>query len=160
MAAKLAEWMPIVGDRMSAAKFPAAYAEPELIAPVDLCDTEGRLNRAARGWARRPIVRANLSGHWPRKKRWNFWNWICPRFVFSVTLADIDYAAFCAFFFIDLESGASVSGMSPAWPGSFELPDQVESPVRFRSSTCAYENQIQPGGARVRFEGRPKAGAR
>ena len=55
------------------------YVERELTAPVDLCDARGRLNPAAVGWSRPPLVRANLRGHWPRKKRWNFWNWIGPR---------------------------------------------------------------------------------
>jgi len=42
--------------------------EPELTAPVDLCDG-ARLNPAARGWSRRPLHRANLSARWGRNKR-------------------------------------------------------------------------------------------
>src|SRR5215470_9974383 len=150
MAAKLAEWMPIVGDRMSATKFPAAYAEPELLAPVDLCDSDGRLNRAARGWARRPIVRANLSGHWPRKKKWNFWNWICPRFVFSVTLADIDFAAFCAVTFTDFESGERVAATALSRPHSFEMPEHVERPIHFHGRGLQYTNSNTGGDHEVR----------
>jgi hypothetical protein len=150
--------MPIVDARMNAAVYPAAYIEPEISAPVDLCDATGRLAAAARGWARQPIVRANLSGHWPRKKRWNFWNWICPRFVFSVTLADIDYAAFCAFFFIDLDSGEKVEGMSPAWPHSFEMPEHVARPVSFRGRSFEYTNTNEGGDFPVAFKGRSKNG--
>jgi len=49
------------------------HPEPELTAPVDLCDSAGRLNRAAVGWSRQPLHNCNVSGHWPRKKRWNYW---------------------------------------------------------------------------------------
>ena len=53
-------------------------------ADYDLPVTQAvEINPAAVGWSRAPLVRANLSGHWLRKKRWNFWNWIAPRFVFS-----------------------------------------------------------------------------
>src|SRR5215470_3105742 len=97
----LPDFMPIVAERMARGDYTPCYSEPEISAPVDLCDARGSLNRAAAGWSRQPLVRANLRGHWPRKKRWNFWNWVSPRFVFSVTLADIDYAAFCQASFID-----------------------------------------------------------
>ena len=37
--------------------------EPELTTPVDLCTPDGALlNRAALGWSRRPLHRANLLG--------------------------------------------------------------------------------------------------
>jgi hypothetical protein len=155
----LSEWMPIVDARMAGTRFPAAYAEREITASVDLCDARGRLNPAAKGWARTPAIRANLAGHWPRKKRWNFWNWICPRFVFSVTLANIDYAAFCAFFFIDFESGEKFEGMAPAWPGSISMPDRVEQPVSFRGGAIDYTNANRGGDFEVRFNGRDKHGA-
>src|SRR5262249_53399625 len=87
--------LPIVAARMRAGVYRPVYEEREVTERTDLCDARGRLNPAAVGWSRTPLVRANLVGHWPRKKRWNFWNWISPQFVFSVTLADIDYAAFC-----------------------------------------------------------------
>jgi len=116
------------------------YEEREITRAVDLCDRRGRLNPDAVGWSRRPLVRANLSRHWPRKKRWNFWNWISPRFVFSVTLADIDYAAFCQVTFTDFETKHSVGVMSLAWPRSFLMPEHVERSVSFRSKSLAYTN--------------------
>ncbi|HEV7734509.1 MAG TPA: DUF2804 family protein, partial [Candidatus Binatia bacterium] len=95
MRPSLPDHLPIVDDRMRHGGYQPIYIERELTTPTDLCDARGRLDPTAVGWSRQPLVRANLRGHWPRKKRWNFWNWISPRFVFSVTLADIDYAAFC-----------------------------------------------------------------
>ena len=154
----LPEWMPITEPRMARGDYRPHYAEPEITEPVDLCDAAGRLNPAAVGWARRPIIRGNLSAHWPRKKRWNFWNWISPRFVFSVTLADIDYAAFCAVSFTDFESGEQVAGTAFARPHSFAMPEQVECPVRFRGGSMAYENVNEGGDIQVRFQGRAKNG--
>jgi hypothetical protein len=62
-------FMPIVASRMAAYRSP--YEEREITEPCDSCDARGRVNPAAVGWSRRPLVRANLSGRWPRRKRWN-----------------------------------------------------------------------------------------
>lgn len=155
---QLPDWMPIVAPRMARGDYRPHYIEPELGEPVDLCDAAGRLSPAARGWARRPLVRANLSGRWPRKKKWNFWNWICPRFVFSVTLADIDYAAFCAVSFTDFETRKTVSGMTFARPHSVEMPEHVERGVRFQGRSTRYANDNGGGDCPVFFEGRTKDG--
>jgi hypothetical protein len=161
MPAPLPEFMPIVADRMrSAGDYPLAYDEPELTQAVDLCDAHGRLNPAAVGWSRQPVVRANLSGHWPRKKRWNFWNWISPRFVFSVTLADIDYAAFCQMTFTDFETGKSIGASASVWPGSLGLPEHVERSVRFQRGGIDYANVNEGGDMKVDYSGTAKSGER
>ncbi|HSQ00380.1 MAG TPA: DUF2804 domain-containing protein [Candidatus Dormibacteraeota bacterium] len=154
----LPDRLPIV-DR-GVARADATYVERELVAPVDLCDARGRLDPAAVGWSRRPLVRANLRGHWPRKKRWNFWNWISPRFVFSVTLADVDYAAFCQVTFIDFESTRTLTGMALARPGAIALPEQVERTVAFRGRAMEYRNENDGGDMKVDFAGAAKSGER
>jgi hypothetical protein len=154
----LPDWMPIMNRRMARGDYQPSYAEREITEQVDLCDAAGRLNPAAVGWARQPIIRGNLSGHWPRKKRWNFWNWICPRFVFSVTLADIDFAAFCAVSFTDFESGENVSGTALARPQSFTMPEQVERSVSFRGRSTEYDNINEGGDIEIHFNGRAKDG--
>ncbi len=159
-AARLADYLPIVRDRCAGADYPAAYTEIERTAAVDLCDAAGRLNDAAIGWSRTPLVRANLHGHWPRKKRWNFWNWISPQFVFSVTLADIDYGAFCQASFIDFASGRSVQATALARPGSLSLPEIVHASIAFRSAGMEYANAIDGDGAAIRFAGRATTGDR
>jgi len=159
MRSTLPEFLPIVADRMgSAGDYPLAYHEPELTNAVDLCDAHGHLNPAAVGWSRRPLVRANLSGNWPRKKRWNFWNWIGPRFVFSVTLADIDYAAFCQMTFTDFDTGKSIEMRAPAWPGTLALPEQVEDTVRFDRRGIEYANVNEGGDMKVDFSGTARSG--
>jgi hypothetical protein len=153
--------MPIVAARATGDGDGSRYVEPEIIQPVDLCDAQGRLNPAAVGWSRSPLVRANLRGHWPRKKRWNFWNWISPRFVFQVTLADIDYAAFCQGTLIDFDSGRTFAATAIARPGSLALPEHVERTVAFRGRSLQYTN-VQDGGDRMKvdFAGTARSGER
>lgn len=151
---RLPDHLPIL-DRPGARRVrEPVYAEREITAPVDLCDARGRLNPDAVGFARQPLFRANLSGHWPRKKRWNFWNWIAPDFVFSVTLADIDFASFCAFTLTDFRDGTHWAGASYGLPGRFALPEQVEASVGFRASGIEYDNRIDGDDLAVRFRGR------
>jgi hypothetical protein len=145
----LPDQLPIVERRLGRNGCSAVYHERELVEPVDLCDASGRLNPAAVGFARRPLFRANLSGHWPRKKKWNFWNWIGPECVLSVTLADIDYAAFCSFSLTDLASGGGWQGAWYGRPGRVELPEQVEASIAFRSGAIDYENRLD-GSVRLR----------
>jgi hypothetical protein len=154
----LPDFMPVVAGRMRRGDYRSVYEEREVIGPIDLCDAQGRLNPAAVGWSRVPVVRANLRGHWPRKKRWNFWNWISPRFVFQVTLADIDYAAFCQVTFIDFDTKRTLAGMALARPGSVPMPEHVARTVEFRGGSMRYANVQDDGTIRVQFSGTAKGG--
>ena len=145
----LPDYLPIVHQRMARGDYCATYREPELTHAFDLCDAHGRLNATTVGWSRRPLVRANLSAHWLRKKRWNFWNWIAPHFVLSVTVADIDYAAFCEVTFTDFDTKESVSAMALKRPRSLTLPEHVERTVAFASKTIEYSNVNDGGDLRV-----------
>jgi hypothetical protein len=156
----LPDYLPIVADRVRSGGYRARYDERELTAPTDLCDDRGRLNPAAVGWSRRPLVRANLRGHWPRKKRWNFWNWIGDHFVFSVTVADIDYAAFCQASFIDFDSQQSIAATALARPGSLALPEYVDRSVTFSGRSMEYANTTDGGDLKVDFAGIAAGGRR
>lgn len=151
--ARLPSYLPIL-DRPGARRVrEPVYVEREITAPVDLCDSRGGLNPAAVGFARRPLVRANLSGHWPRKKRWNFWNWIGPDCVFSVTLADIDLASFCAFTLTDFRDGTKWEGGWYGLAGRIELAEDVEADVAFAHAGIEYTNRVD---GTVRFRGRAR----
>jgi len=156
--APLADFLPIVAKRLRDREYQPVYAERELTAPTDLCDARGRLNPGAVGWSRTPLVRANLRGHWPRKKRWNFWNWVSPRFVFSVTLADIDYAAFCQASFIDFETRRSTAAIALARPGSLSMPEHVDRTVTFRGRSMEYANVTDGSDMKVDFAATGTAG--
>jgi hypothetical protein len=152
--------LPIIDKRLAGGDRPDVYVEPELTHAADLCDARGRLDPAAVGWSRVPLVRANLRGHWPRKKRWNFWNWISPRFVFSVTLADVDYAAFCQVTFIDFGTGRTLAGTALARPGSIAMPEHVDRTIRFHGRSMRYENVQEDGRMTVHFDGTTSSGER
>jgi hypothetical protein len=150
---RLPEHMPILNRRMARGDYLPHYVEREIAKPVDLCDERGELAPEALGWSRFPIVRANLSGHWPCKKRWNFWNWISPDFVFSVTLADIDYTAFCSAAFSDFETGETFRVASYGRPGRFDMPEHVERSVTYRGGGIEYSNLNEGGDIEVDFRG-------
>ena len=80
------------------------YTEPELTAPVDLCDSDGNLNPAAIGWSRNPLHNCNLKGHWPRKKRWNYWAIVSPTHLFSITLSNVDYLGLPFVYILDFKT--------------------------------------------------------
>jgi hypothetical protein len=141
----LPDCLPIVAERRRAADYRARYEEPQVSRAVDLCDARGRLNRDAVGWSRSPLVRANLRGHWPRKKRWNFWNWISPQFVLQATLADIDYAAFCQVWFADFASKRTAQATGIALPGRLRMPEQVTDSIAFSGRGLTYSNTYAGG---------------
>lgn len=141
--APLPDHLPILDRRGGDLPGPS-YREREITGPVDLCDARGRLRPEAVGFARRPLFRANLSGHPLRKKQWNFWNFIDPDFVLSVTLADIDYAAFCSVAFLDLAAGRELRTTKLAWPG-LGLPEHVERPVSFLRPGLEYVHRDAQG---------------
>jgi len=147
---KLADYMPIVQPKIDAG-YVSHYIEPELTSPVMLCDDKGFLNPKAIGWSRTPLVTANLKDHWPRKKRWNFWNWISPDFSFSITCSDIDFAVFCAANLIDFKTKQSASAISIKRGGSIDMPEQVEKSINFESSTMKYSMLNNGGDIKVSF---------
>lgn len=80
------------------------YNEPKLTAPVNLCLKNGRLNREAVGWSRFPLHNCRLAGSPLRKKRWNYWCITTDRFLFSVTLSNIDYLGLAFVYLLDFET--------------------------------------------------------
>jgi hypothetical protein len=157
-AKRLPSHLPILEGKNARREGLAYYREREILEPVDLCDQRGLLNPDAVGWSRHPLVRANLSRRWPRKKKWNFWNWISPEFVFSVTLADIDYASFCSVSFVDFESGESLSNIALGPPRRFPMPELVEASVGFEGGSMRYSNQNRDGELLVNFRGKARNG--
>jgi hypothetical protein len=143
---------------MSRGDYAPQYVEREITEPRDLCDGRGRLNPEAIGWSRVPLVRANLKGHWPRKKRWNFWNFISPDFVLTVTLADIDYASFCSVSFSDFETKETDSGIILRPPRAFPMPEHVDRTVTFNGGGFAYSNVNEGEDIRVNFAGKAGTG--
>lgn len=130
---------------------PAARPEKELTAPVNLCDARGRLNPAAVGWSRRPLHTCNLSGHWPRKKRWNYWCVTTPNFLFSITLSNIDYMGLAFAYFLDFETKRFIEQtvMLPFGQGC-RLPETVEADVIFEHQAMQLSFREVADGVHIR----------
>lgn len=99
--------------------------ERELFEPVDLCTADGaRLNPAARGWSRRPLHRANLSGQHGRNKRWDYWAVLAGELVVSAVYSDIDHFGLADVWWADLATGATGGGAVLVSTDDVTLPDR------------------------------------
>ena len=100
--------------------------EPELCEPVTLCTPDGRLDRDAVGWSRRPVHDCALPGSWGRRKRWDYWCVTAPGCVLSLTFADVDYLGLADVWFLDLadERTYARSAVQPL-ARHLVLPDRV-----------------------------------
>jgi len=153
--------LPILDERMAAGEYVPHYEEPEITEPGLLCGPDGRLNPEARGWSRRPLLRCNLAGHWPRKKKWNYWCFISREFAFSITLSDIDYIGIAAAFFYDFETGERIDVLSVTPFGrGVDMPEEVEADIRFRDGRLAFSLTHVDGGMKVDFEAPAMGGCR
>ena len=117
-----------------------APPEPELTAPVDLCDARGNLNPAAIGWSRQPLHNCNVSGHAPRKKRWNYWCLNTDKLLFSATIADVDHYVLAFVYLFDLETRRLIERTAILPSGAVDLPPHVRADAVF-----------EQGGRRVAF---------
>lgn len=109
-----------------------AYIERELTEPVELCDANGKLNPAAIGWSRFPLHICNLSGGWPRKKKWHYWCVTTDDFLFSFTVANIDYIGLVGAYFLDLKTQEFIEDtvITPMGRGC-AMPLEVEKSVYY-----------------------------
>lgn len=130
----------------------AVIIEPEITSVVSLCDSRGMLNPGAVGWSRKPLHDCNVTGRWPRKKKWNYWCVTCENFAFSVTLADIDYIGLAAAYFIDCEKQFMVErvAVTPLGAG-IRMPDPVEETVAFSGQKLDFSIDYLPGEIKITF---------
>lgn len=100
--------------------------------PVKLCDESGRLNPDAVGWSRKPLHTCNLKGRWPRKKKWNYWCITSDKYAFSATVANVDYLALGAAYFIDFET-KEITEWNTGFPAGLgcHMREEVEQNVEF-----------------------------
>jgi hypothetical protein len=86
--------------------------ERELTAAVPLCLPNGRLNPAAVGWARHPLVDTDGIGRggfgWGRNKRWEYWAVTTPTHIIAITVSSLDYASLHQLWVKDRRSGEEV----------------------------------------------------
>lgn len=110
------------------------HAEREMTVPTMLCDKKGNLNPAAIGFARKPIIDSNITGHYMRKKKWNYWCVYGEDILFSATISHLDYAAICFVYFLEYETQRFFEHtvMIP-FGANVKMPTQVLETVRFAS---------------------------
>ncbi|HEY7916582.1 MAG TPA: DUF2804 domain-containing protein [Acidimicrobiales bacterium] len=102
-----------------------ATHEVELTEPVDLCVPDGSaLNPGARGWSRRPLHRANLSGCFGVNKRWDYWAVLAGDLVVSAVYSNIDHFALADVYWVDLATGTSGGRAILAPADALELPER------------------------------------
>lgn len=106
----------------------------EITEPVDLCLKNGKLNPSALGWSRKPLVNANLKGHFLRKKKWNYWAVFNKDCLFSATISNIDYLGVVFCYFLDFHTKEFIEEtvLTPFGRGC-NLPDKIDETVIFDS---------------------------
>lgn len=134
--------------------------EREIMAAVDLCDARGVLGPEAVGFARRPLVRAELRGPWGRQKRWDYWCVQTPTAVTQVTVANLDYLGIVDVSFVDLRTGRVASAVR-----ALPFARGVTLPLGVEGGVIAVESRrlrlrIEPGdgGTRIVVHGRTPRG--
>lgn len=106
----------------------------ELTQPVRLCDDNGNLNEASAGWSRYPLHTCNLKGHWSRKKKWNYWCITGSKYIYSITISDVDYLGLIFVYYLDIETGeyAEDTLVVPFGAG-VAMGEQVSDTAAYRS---------------------------
>jgi hypothetical protein len=138
-----------------------AYEEVELTDAVQLCDPRGNLLPASVGWSRHPLHTCNLKGHWPRKKRWNYWCATGENYLFSITLANIDYVGLAFAYFLEYETKRFIEQtvMVPLGRGCY-LPDTVSGDISFENKAMNLSFTEDQGCTRLRVDSPDFGGTR
>ncbi|MBN1265277.1 MAG: DUF2804 domain-containing protein [Anaerolineales bacterium] len=137
----------------------AVFDERELTDPVDLCTPQGLLNPQAVGWARQPVITANLRGRWLAKKRWNYWAVTTKTHLFSVTISNEDYIGMVFLYFGDFQTGVIKEKTIITLFGSgVHMPTGVMETVNFQNKAADIRLQQADQGVQIRvsvpdFEG-------
>ncbi|HQR28035.1 MAG TPA: DUF2804 domain-containing protein, partial [Nocardioides sp.] len=138
---------------------PVAVHERELTAPVPLTRPDGRLNPAAVGWTRTPLVTTDGIGRGRvgrgRNKRWEYWAVTTPTHVVSLVLSDLDYAAVHSLWLLDRSTGEEIGyDAIGVLGGSATLPGTLgRGPARGRTKAVQIDLDEVPGGTRLQASG-------
>lgn len=105
----------------------------EIGAPVELCAVDGRLSALARGYSKKPYVRAELTAAVGRRKRWNFVFISHPDVLVALALSSADYAGLAFLWLYDMkaERFADFEQMSPLSRG-IRLGATLDDEAEFR----------------------------
>lgn len=120
------------------------HVEKEIVEPVVLCNRKGNLNPAAIGYARKPLIQSNLTGHFMRKKKWNYWCVYGDELMFSATVSHLDYAAVCFVYIFEYETQRYFEKTVTIPLGTaLKMPANVYETVSFRSHNMSIQFRYQ-----------------
>lgn len=146
-------------DETGGARTPP-FDERELTQALSLCDKSGRLLPESIGWSRHPLHRSNLKGHWPRKKRWNYWCVTDDKRLFSVTLASVDYLGLAFAYFLDFDTKEFIEQTVTVPLGrGCALPDTVDGDIAFENRRMSLSFTRDQGMTRIHVNS-PEFGGR
>ena len=122
------------------------HAEKEITNPVQLCDSKGNLNPEAIGYARQPLIHSNVTGHFMRKKKWNYWCVYGEDILFSATISHLDYAAVCFVYFLEYETQRyfEKTVTIPLGP-KVKMPEHVLETLHFNNSEMTIQMTYHDG---------------
>jgi len=124
--------------------------EKEIFEPIDLCKSNGELNPSCVGWARGPLFNCNLSGHWLRKKKWNYWCATSDECLFSATISDIDYAGMVFIYFLDFKTEKFIEKtITTPFGKGCQMPDNVNETVIFKNSDLSLSLLHEQNGTHI-----------
>ena len=130
-----------------------AQMEPEIAAPTSLTGPDGRLNRAAIGWAPQPIIDTSAFGSGRgRHKRWEYWNVVTPTHILAATVSAIDYACVPEVWVFDRRTGEEWGASGAVIPprGAVLAPSLEQGSSRMRAKQLAIDIDELPAGTRIR----------
>lgn len=133
----------------------ARAIEPEIAGPVSLTLPNGRLNPAAIGWARQPLVdTSGLGAGLGRNKRWEYWNVTTPTHILALTVSSIDYACVHEVWVFERETGRTWSRAVTAIPprGAELAPVLEQGRSLARAKNLAIDIDEVEGGTRLRVQ--------
>ncbi|HNR32990.1 MAG TPA: DUF2804 domain-containing protein [Candidatus Hydrogenedentes bacterium] len=134
-------------------------AAREITSTVNLCNPDGSLNPETVGWSRRPLHQCNLRGRWLRKKRWEYWCVMGPDFLFSPTIANVDYAAFGAVYLLEYAAGRPIEKTSlRLFPRRFSMPDTVQGDLLWEGKGFRLAILDREAGRHIAFDADNVAG--
>lgn len=134
-------------------RHPGIEQEPEIPAPTSLTGPDGRLNRAAVGWATQPIIdTTGLQAGRGRNKRWEYWNVVTPTHILAATVSAIDYACVPEVWVYERETGREwgVAGAVIPPRGAVLAPRLEHGSSSMRSAGLSIDIDEVTGGTRIR----------
>ncbi len=124
--------------------------ESEIKQAIALCEKNGNLNPSAIGWSRTPLHRCNLSRHFFRKKRRNYWCIYDDECLLSLTISDVDYAGLVFAYYLDFRTRkfAEFTKIVPFGRG-IVLGQQTNNNARYASGDLSFDFQAAEDGTRL-----------